>query len=569
MFLGGMPLFVATALSNLGFNPATLSLTAWWRGSYAGSPWAGTPSVGTSGSRSLAEATFPPAVGPAVNGFTPANFDGTNDRIGGTATLGDVVNNNAGSCWVLFKADTAAAPFGTGSTAQPFEQPGIVCTNGSGYWIVSYNSDGVIVATNDGSYKVIVLPASVGEWHLVQIRKTATHFEARIDGGSWTSVACGNIASLVHPIRMGCNYNATRFFDGQILDAAFSEQIFSDADFDDVKGYVETRYGLSTTAGPVVSSISNGVGDPAGGAAVTLTGSGFADATGATIGGVALTSFLVVNDTTITGITGAHALGVVDVVVTSPAGAGTLIGGFEYFNPSSLAKTVFMLDARAGVSTTGDRVDSWASQVDAVDPNKTVAAALDPVHRPKFTAAHAGYNNREAIETDGAGATQGLYVPGHWAATISQPYEMMLVGNTGPSTGADNQRMIDNFGVSPRAIIWTNPTAPHGWGIYSGAAIYSSVVPTAPAIVSGVYNGTSSAVYVTDHATPKVTGNALTYALNNICIGCFGGTGTGPNYFVLPGTVWACVLAFNAPLTTAERAKTFAWANSIWGVVWS
>src|SRR5678815_176148 len=92
------------------FNPATLFLTGWWRGSYSASPWVGTASASSSGSNNASEATTPPAAGATVNGFAPVDFDGVDDLLRADGTLDTYFATNAWTVSVLFNADTAAAP---------------------------------------------------------------------------------------------------------------------------------------------------------------------------------------------------------------------------------------------------------------------------------------------------------------------------------------------------------------------------------------------------------------------------------------------------------------------------
>ncbi len=109
-----------------GWTPANLSLTGFWDASYGGAPWAGTASLGSSGTKSLitTDTNIPrthtaPAVGSAVNGFTPASFDG--HLFGDTTPVetmqldtpdafGNYANGTAFSCWALVYPTLRGAP---------------------------------------------------------------------------------------------------------------------------------------------------------------------------------------------------------------------------------------------------------------------------------------------------------------------------------------------------------------------------------------------------------------------------------------------------------------------------
>jgi len=85
------------------------------------------------------------------------------------------------------------------------------------------------------------------------------------------------------------------------------------------------------TCPAVITSVTPGVGLPAGGTAITITGQQLGGVQSVTIGGVAATNVVGVNPTTITAVTPpSKSLGAKDVVVTTTAGTATLVGGFTY-----------------------------------------------------------------------------------------------------------------------------------------------------------------------------------------------------------------------------------------------
>src|SRR5690606_13622046 len=80
-------------------------LTGFWRGSFSGSPWVGTASAGSSGTRDLTEATNPPSTGAAQNGYVPADFDGTNDVLGNATAMSTLLTASGYYYWALFELD--------------------------------------------------------------------------------------------------------------------------------------------------------------------------------------------------------------------------------------------------------------------------------------------------------------------------------------------------------------------------------------------------------------------------------------------------------------------------------
>lgn len=230
-------------------DPATLGLTGWWRASYAGSPWNGTASAGGSGARNLAEATNPPTVGAAVNGFTPADYvpaDSDVLRMTGF-TLDTFVNNNAGSMFVVFRPDVASAPVGAGTASEPYEQPAIVSTTAGGHWHLAYNTDGLTAGIFDSAYRIVTVACAAAAWHLACMTVNGSQLRLRVDSGSFSSTAIGNIHAGGMPLTMhtGSNYGETARFDGKILELGFADSVLSDATFDQIKAYVNARYGLA------------------------------------------------------------------------------------------------------------------------------------------------------------------------------------------------------------------------------------------------------------------------------------------------------------------------------------
>jgi hypothetical protein len=97
--------------------------------------------------------------------------------------------------------------------------------------------------------------------------------------------------------------------------------------------------GFSYNDAPSISGIDPTDGPVAGGTAVTITGADFTTTpdTTVTFGGTAATGVAVLNTTTITCVTPAHVAGTVDVTVANSNGSDTLVNGFTYHNPPSLA----------------------------------------------------------------------------------------------------------------------------------------------------------------------------------------------------------------------------------------
>jgi hypothetical protein len=234
---GGLPAWVGAA-----FNRATLTLTGWWKGSYGGSPWVGSASAGTSGSRNLTEATNPPAAGAAQNGLTPADFDGTNDKLSNALTLDNFITNSAGSVWILFRPDTA----GTAAAAfSKHTQRGLLAQDGgSTTFSVTHSTAGVALSIYDTSQKEIEIACGIGAYHLAQVRWGGGNAELRVDNGLWSTTACTGMTGTAGALVVGRNF-FNQFFDGRILEVGIAASRLDDATFNNIKSAINSDFALS------------------------------------------------------------------------------------------------------------------------------------------------------------------------------------------------------------------------------------------------------------------------------------------------------------------------------------
>jgi hypothetical protein len=235
------------------FDPATLSLTGWWRASYSGSPWAPTASAGSSGSNgNLEEATNPPATGSAVNGYTPADFDGSNDllTVPGGAILDTFYNTTAYSVVMLINVDsfTLTDPGAT----QPFNCPGgfgdVGGNGGPCGGVAGSGASGVFRfghsdVTDFNSASVAI---STATWTMVAATYNGTNVEVTKNAGSAATQAVGTVTGLASSsAAVGRNYLSAQFFDGKVLEIMAADTALSGANLTNIKSYFNSRYGLS------------------------------------------------------------------------------------------------------------------------------------------------------------------------------------------------------------------------------------------------------------------------------------------------------------------------------------
>jgi hypothetical protein len=224
------------------FDPTASALTGLYRGSFGGDPWAGTASAGTSGGRSLS-AGAAPAVGAAVNGFTPASFNGTTHFLTDLTNTADTyLTTTAYRVSLLLQPAALAAPSGL-----PYNDPGLITESG-GNWGITVDSAGVHVYHHDGVYKIADGPAAllVGTWYAVDVVYNGTDITVSVNGTAGTPVAAGTLGTIAGAgLRMGSNYAATVFYSGLILDAALANTTLAGSTHANFRAYYASRYGVS------------------------------------------------------------------------------------------------------------------------------------------------------------------------------------------------------------------------------------------------------------------------------------------------------------------------------------
>lgn len=226
-----------------GFDPATLSLTGWWRASYGGSPWSPTASAGSSGSNgNLTEATNAPSVGSAVNGLTPGDGDGSNDQLANANNIATFLSDAAATIVALIWADTAAADSGAGAY---FNNPAIVSDGGT--FQLGFTDSGVRLGYYDGvDHDSVAKACGTGAWHMAWGRWNSTTASVGVDGSAGAATLARGAASLgATPLVAFTNFNASAFFDGKILELITLDSALSDTNIDNLKSYCNARYALS------------------------------------------------------------------------------------------------------------------------------------------------------------------------------------------------------------------------------------------------------------------------------------------------------------------------------------
>lgn len=219
-----------------------LALNGWWRADYAGSPWDGTASPGPSGARALFSGTAP-GTGTPQGGYVPAAFDGNDDTLESAVYIEDYVSESAYSIVVLFAAD-AAEP------AEPDQQddpalftdtmPGVAVTFSDAGFGVAHYDDGA------AAWKTLITPCGTATYHIGQVVYDGATLKMRIDSDAWLPLAgVGNLSytpATETPL-IGAS-DAGNYFEGRILEMMVAGTALTDAQFDNIVAYLNSRYAL-------------------------------------------------------------------------------------------------------------------------------------------------------------------------------------------------------------------------------------------------------------------------------------------------------------------------------------
>lgn len=224
-----------------GFDPSSLALEIWNHESYAGVPWAGTASAGSSGSHSLI-AGVAPGAGTVLGGYTSARFNGTNTYLEGP--LGSQsFSTSAGFMACLF---IPASITGTGGISGFYNNPPLVEKGNSGPIGLALSTFGIQFGCYNGSnYGGVTggLP-TVGQWALAMARWDNTTLEIRLNSDAWTTTA-RTIVLLDSAMVVGGDPAFGTYFDGDIREVMTAAFRPSDLQCDQIKSYLNALYGLS------------------------------------------------------------------------------------------------------------------------------------------------------------------------------------------------------------------------------------------------------------------------------------------------------------------------------------
>lgn len=236
---GGLPAW-EDAPEGTAYDISALELAIWLSDNFTGAPWVGKASAGTSDTIDATEATNPPATGAALDGYTPADGDGSNDQLEFPGTRGDYDGaGNEWSCTIMYSLDSAAAPAGN-----TYENAHLIGCNSDELGII-VSSSGVKVVQHDGAFKQCPaaswLTAPTAAYHVVQAKYDGTTLSCRVDGGARSTTLAGapSANSVMRLFRGG---GASAYTNGQIKEVIWAPSALDDADEDGIYSALKTKY---------------------------------------------------------------------------------------------------------------------------------------------------------------------------------------------------------------------------------------------------------------------------------------------------------------------------------------
>ncbi|HXG69980.1 MAG TPA: LamG-like jellyroll fold domain-containing protein [Gemmatimonadaceae bacterium] len=193
------------------FSIASLNLSVYVRNNYAGSPWVGLASAGTSGTPNnlIAGVGGAPPAGTAVNGGIPAAYNGTLYLTGPAS--GVAWGATTGTTIIVAKPTVAAV-----NDANTILNPGLFAIEAAGVFQAGYSNAGLRVSVYDGTaaaYKECpAIPAAVNAWHVFAARFDNSTVNASVDGSLWTAAAtAANAPPGGGALQVGKNFNTLKF----------------------------------------------------------------------------------------------------------------------------------------------------------------------------------------------------------------------------------------------------------------------------------------------------------------------------------------------------------------------
>ncbi len=222
---------------NSVWTPASLAASLWVEAAYAGSPWTGITSAGTSGSHNLSEATHPATAGATLNGFVTASFDGVNKQ------LSDAIGASnfwaAGSVSFAALVNMTSIPVGAGPDADPK-----IFGDTSADFALGVHDGAAFLRMGSGTNSPDIA-LSTGVWTMLRGKCDGANIFLAKNAVAFGAGTADTGPILGGTLKVGCNFNASSFANGLFAGLIIMPVVASSTDFDNIRGYWNTKFGLS------------------------------------------------------------------------------------------------------------------------------------------------------------------------------------------------------------------------------------------------------------------------------------------------------------------------------------
>jgi len=246
-----------------------------------------------------------------------------------------------------------------------------------------------------------------------------------------------------------------------------------------------------------------------------------------------------------------------DLPTTLPCiidGLGQPSGYSPVFSPPDIGGLQIWLRADMGI-TIATGVSQWNDQSGIGDSNRNATQATGGA-QPTLNTADVAYNNQPTLTF--TGASSQYMQTGTWSHTASQPFTWIIVGNCNTG-GGGQQAFIDGITVQ-ECRVFTNANGTV-LDLYAGVLLSATPVNvTVPSIMTGVFNGAASIIYLNNTQVAVSAGNASTQAPVGISIG----TEYNISSFLF-GKV-AEVIGYSGALTQSQLATIYTYLSNRYAI---
>lgn len=239
-----------SGISIASFDRATLAATGYWL-DFAGIPWVGTASAGTSLGHDITTTGADPTVGASFGAHPSADFSGGQYAYPSAFTFADIISTAAYSFHVAAELDALSAPAGPGVE---YTDAALIADVIGGYLYVTVTSDGVRAGHYDGSayHNTTPIPFSTGVKACVQTRFNGTQLQCRVNGldstgsAGWESVSVGHLtgSALADTPVLGASYAGLGKIDGREALVMTFDTALSDGDMDSLLADARANFGV-------------------------------------------------------------------------------------------------------------------------------------------------------------------------------------------------------------------------------------------------------------------------------------------------------------------------------------